>query len=95
MNKQIVGIDFGASNLKVIAYNGRKERVIKLNKLQSKGAEIPNVIYYGKDNEIKIGDRAEKELDNKNKIRYIKRKLELKDWKCYIENINREKMHRK
>ena len=91
MNKQIVGIDFGASNLKVIAYNGRKERVIKLNKLQSKGAEIPNVIYYGKDNEIKIGDRAEKELDNKNKISYIKRKLELKDWKCYIENINREK----
>lgn len=89
MAKSYVGIDFGASNIKAVAYNGKKIRKIKLNKNQIAGEEIPNIIYYDKNNEVKVGYPAQKEFDYKNKIMYIKRKLEQKSWRKYIENIGK------
>lgn len=89
MAKSYVGIDFGASNIKAVVYNGKKIRKIKLNKNQVAGEEIPNIIYYDKNNEVKVGYPAQKEFDYKNKIMYIKRKLEQKSWRKYIENIGK------
>ena len=90
MAKSYVGIDFGASNIKAVAYNGKKIRKIKLNKNQVAGEEIPNIIYYDKNNEVKVGYTAQREFDYKNKIMYIKRKLEQKSWSKYIENIGKD-----
>lgn len=91
MAKSYVGIDFGACNIKAVAYNGKKIRKIKLNKNQVAGEEIPNIIYYDKNNEIKVGKAARDETDYKNKIMYIKRKLEQESWSKYIENVGRDK----
>lgn len=90
MAKSYVGIDFGASNIKAVVYNGKKIRKIKLNKNQVAGEEIPNIIYYDKNNEVKVGYPAQREFDYKNKIMYIKRKLEQKSWSKYIENIGKD-----
>ena len=90
MAKTYVGIDFGACNIKTVAYNGKKIRKIKLNKHQTDGEEIPNIIYYDKNNEIKVGKAARDGTDYKNRITYIKRKLEQESWSKYIENIGRD-----
>lgn len=91
MAKSYVGIDFGACNIKAVEYNGKKIKKLKLNKNQTAGEEIPNIIYYDKNNEIKVGYPAQKEFDYKNKLKHIKRKLEQESWSKYIENISRDK----
>lgn len=88
--KSYVGIDFGACNIKVVSYKNKKIKKVKLNKNQIAGDEIPNIIYYGENNEIKVGFPARNELDYKNKVMHIKRKLEQGLWSKYIENIGKD-----
>ena len=100
MAKKYVGIDFGACNIKAAMDNGKKSRSIKLNKKQSGGVQIPNVIWYdaktdknGKQTgiEIKVGTAAKKALvSDTNKVDKIKRKLELPKWSAYIPNLQKE-----
>ena len=95
MTKPIVGLDFGACNIKAIYIKNGRQRNIKLNKNQSSGAGIPNIIYYDAKQEsgeqdIKVGEPAAMKTDEKNKVTYIKRKLEEKEWKTYIENLGKE-----
>lgn len=92
--KSYIGIDFGASNLKVVKVFGKgKYNPLKLNKEQSGGQFTPNVILYdkGKDNvEIKVGKAAKRSFDVKNVVRHIKPKLAQKNWSQVIENLGRE-----
>lgn len=92
--KSYIGIDFGACNIKAakISATGRPQK-IKLNKEQSGGNFIPNVILYDKVHdkiEIKIGNLAKKSLDVENKVWQIKPKLAQKNWSQFIESLGRK-----
>lgn len=98
--KSFIGIDFGACNIKAakISSSGKMQK-IKLNKNQSGGNFIPNVILYDKivdknsgaeKIEIKVGNGAKNSLETENKIWQIKPKLSQKNWSKYIKNLDRE-----
>ncbi|MBR6012752.1 MAG: Hsp70 family protein [Selenomonadaceae bacterium] len=99
--KSFIGIDFGACNIKAakVSSTGKIQK-IKLNKNQSGGNVIPNVILYEKiidknsgseKIEIKVGKGAKNNtLDLENKIWQIKPKLSQKNWSKYIKNLGRE-----
>lgn len=96
-NQQLVGIDFGASNLKVVKLAGRKMRPLKLNKDDMGGNELPNFLYYNqlKDGSVErwVGKRARDKiatLDAENGIAGLKRKIELESWQKYIPHLGRE-----
>ena len=88
MTISLIGIDFGACNLKVAKYVKGNVRPVKLNKNQSGNNATPNVIYYDTDQYI-IGKRAKEKSDFENKVLHIKRKLEKENWKKQIPNINK------
>ena len=89
-----VGLDFGTCNLKAVSCIRGKNRIIKLNTDQNGKAYAPSIILYDKNKngeiEKKIGMRAKKSPDEANKIYNIKKKLELKDWSKYIQNLGHE-----
>lgn len=96
-NQQLVGIDFGASNLKAVKLAGRKARPLKLNKDDMGGNELPNFLYYNqlKDGSVEcwVGKRARDKMatmDAENGIGGLKRKLELESWQQYIPHLGRE-----
>ena len=101
MAKCFVGIDFGACNVKVSYYDNKgNRRDLKLNKDQFGGKQMPNVICYEpkydeQDRskvigyEIKVGTSADKSLSDKNKISFIKRKLEQPEWTKFIPSLNK------
>lgn len=93
--KSYIGIDFGAVNIKAAKVSSTgKIQNLKLNKGQSEGNFIPNVILYDKVKEkleIKVGKSAKRNiLDYKNKVWQIKQKLAQKGWTKFIENLGRE-----
>ena len=92
--KSYIGIDFGACNIKAAKISAKgKPQKIKLNKEQSGGNFIPNVILYDKVRdkiEIKIGKGAKNSLDVENKVWQIKPKLAQKNWSQFIESLGRE-----
>lgn len=95
-----IGIDFGASNLKAMAYNGKNFKNVKLNKNDYGGNHTPNVIFYGKRKNSEdvnkfIGDVAlhrglESNEKKENLIFNIKRKLEEPNYKKYVPALDRE-----
>ncbi len=89
-----VGLDFGTCNLKAVSCVRGKNKIIKLNTDQNGKAYAPSIILYDKNKngeiEKKIGMRAKKSLDELNKVHNIKKKLELKDWSKYIQNLGQE-----
>ena len=93
MGKYLVGIDFGACNLKAARWISGKKiplRPLKLNKIETGNYEAPNVILYDKTDagelEKIVGLSAKNSDDYGNRIDYVKRKLELKNWSQWIEN---------
>lgn len=93
---QLAGIDFGASNLKAAKLAGPRTRILKLNKDDMGGNELPNFIYYNKNRdggiERWLGKRAREKIalvDSENGIGGLKRKLELESWEKHIPNIER------
>ena len=93
-NSYYVGLDFGTCNLKAVSYVHGKNRIIKLNKDQNGKAYAPSIILYDKNKngeiEKKIGMRAKKNPDELNKVHNIKKKLELKDWSKFIQNLGHD-----
>ena len=99
MEDYLVGIDFGACNLKSAAFDGKKFRPIQLNKEESGIKHTPNIIYYRKkkDGDIEkiIGqnafNRSLTEIGTeKNFVAGVKRKLEIANWSQKITNLNRD-----
>ena len=89
-----IGIDFGACNIKAvkISSTGKLQR-LKLNKDQTGGNFIPNVVLYDKAHgkiEIKVGKFAKNSLDVENKVWQIKPKLTQKNWTKFIKNLDRD-----
>lgn len=102
MNKDTVclGIDFGASNIKVVQFDGKRFRSLKINKSDTSGDETPNFLHYkhSKKNKDKnqvlksLGSQAKTQLkfDRANVIWDIKRKLYEQDWRQHVPALNRE-----
>ena len=88
MTTSLIGIDFGACNLKAAKFVKGNVRPVKLNKNQSGNNATPNVIYYDTDQYI-VGKRAKEKSDFKNKVLHIKRKLECENWEQHIPNIDK------
>lgn len=96
----LVGIDFGACNLKVSAYAHGRPLNIKLNKQASHNAATPNLIFYKAKKETEgvdtlIGDIARREWrfhpeETANVIDDIKRKLERPQWSQYVPSLDRD-----
>ena len=91
--EKLVGIDFGACNIKIAHWRGKGARTISLS--QEAGQNyIPNVILYHRkhDGEIeqKIGDPAKGAQDPENSVEYVKRKLEMETWTKNIPNLQRD-----
>lgn len=96
----LVGIDFGACNLKVAASAHGRTLNIKLNKQASHNAAAPNLIFYKKKKETDgvdtlIGDIARREWrfhpeETPNVIDDIKRKLEQSQWSQRVPNLGRD-----
>ena len=89
-----IGIDFGACNIKAgkVSQTGKPLK-IKLNKNQSGGNFIPNVISYEmvKDAlEVKVGVKNRDLTDAANIVSQIKPKLSQKNWTKFIPNLGRE-----
>ena len=83
----LVGIDFGAVNIKAAEWNGKKIRPLDLNTDQMDGYETENIILYYKTEagelDPRIGKRARQESFGSPEGDYvedIKRKLEQKAW---------------
>ena len=95
MEDYLVGIDFGACNLKAVAFDGNF-KPIQLNKNESGIKYAPNAIYYSEtsDGEVEniIGQIAinRSKTDEKNFVDKIKRKIEVADWKQMIKSLGRE-----
>lgn len=99
MEDYLVGIDFGACNLKAATFKGKNFAPIQLNKDDSGITHAPNIIYYSKkkDGDIEkiIGQRAFNrsltEIGNeKNYVANVKRKLEIANWSQRIANLDRD-----
>lgn len=92
----LLGIDFGASNIKVVYFNGKTFKAKKLNKQDSSGDETSNCLWYKilKSGELEkvIGKKARNQLaiNSANVISDIKRKLYLPEWKIFIPALDRE-----
>ena len=101
MEDFLVGIDFGACNLKAAAFvDGKKFRPIQLNTQEGDTKHAPNIIYYRKNkkddtiNKI-IGQAAFVSSltdigTEKNFVANIKRKMEIADWSQRIANLDRD-----
>ena len=80
---KLVGIDFGACNIKTASWRGKDARIVRLSQNVDQNY-IPNVVLYdltrAGDVEKKIGDPAKDEQDPENSVEYVKRKLELTEW---------------
>lgn len=98
MEDYIVGIDFGACNLKAASFDGKKFRTIQLNSDESGIKHTPNFILYRKK---KKSDGIEKIIgqisinnaltDNeKNFVANVKRKLEISDWSAKIPVLEKK-----
>lgn len=99
MEEFLVGIDFGACNLKAAAFvDGKKFRPIQLNTQEGSTKHAPNIIYYRKNkkdgtiNKI-IGQAAFVSSltdigTEKNFVANIKRKMEIADWSQRIANLD-------
>lgn len=96
MAEYFFGIDFGACNLKCVQAAEKKVRAIQLNTNESGDYHTPNAIFYKKlqsgDIENVIGQTALNMggTEPKNLIIGLKRKLEQKNWRSFIPNVNRE-----
>ena len=104
MEDYLVGIDFGACNLKAAAFKGKKLASIQLNTDESGIKYTRNIIYYrgkkDKDGNIEkiekiIGQRAFNfslpEIGNeKNFVANVKRKLEIANWSQRIACLDRD-----
>ena len=104
MENYLVGIDFGACNLKAAAFDKGKFRPIQLNTDESGIKHAPNIIYYrGKEDEDGNIEKIEKiigqrafnfslmEIGNKkNLVTNVKRKLEIANWSQKIANLDRD-----
>lgn len=97
MSDYMVGIDFGASSVKVVALNGERLMPLTLNTNINEGRkELVNFIHYGLtrkgDIQKTAGSRARnfEITESENTVSWIKRKLLLPDWSKTIDNLNRE-----
>ena len=99
MEKKMIyaGIDFGACNIKAAYLQGHRMRVMKLNKDQHAGDQVPNVIYYDKVNDkvmkiigLSAQKSAQKKSDYENTVAHIKTKLEAPDWRQKIPNLGKD-----
>lgn len=90
---KLVGIDFGACNIKTASWRGKDARIVRLSQNVDQNY-IPNVVLYdltrAGDVEKKIGDPAKDEQDPENSVEYVKRKLELTEWAKKIPHLQRE-----
>lgn len=97
MEEYIVGIDFGACNLKAAGFDGKKFRTIQLNADASGIKHSPNFILYRKK---KKSDGVEKiigqiAVNNSmtdtqgNYVSGIKRKMEISNWSKEIPVLNK------
>lgn len=92
MKQTIIAIDFGTKNIKVSKLNDKKNEpsIVKLGKSQSASeSSIPNAIYYN-ENENLMGHTALQRSDYKNRVEYIKKRLELSNWTTFIPNKNKD-----
>ncbi|MDO5296532.1 MAG: Hsp70 family protein [bacterium] len=91
--EKIVGIDFGACNIKTAHWRGKGTHVVRLSQNVDQNY-IPNLVLYDLTRsgalETKIGDPAKAEQDPENSIEHVKRKLELPEWSKPIPNLQRE-----
>ena len=93
--KTYVGIDLGACDIKAAKISASTNRVqpVKLNTNIAGGRVLPGAVYYDKINgevEIKIGESAESNVDEENKISRLMPKLAAKSWSKYIPNVERK-----
>ena len=93
--KTYVGIDLGACDIKAAKISAQTNRVqpVKLNTNIAGGRVLPCAVYYDKINgevEIKIGESAEINVDDENKITRLTPKLASKSWSKYIPNVGRK-----
>ena len=96
MNKTYVSIDFGACNIKAAKKiaNSINVQKIKLNKEQSGGVQIPNIICYrqqvdGSGIYTIVGQNAKEAPDQENVVSMIKPKLALPSWSKVIPVHNK------
>ena len=93
--KTYVGIDLGACDIKAAKISALTNRVqpVKLNTNIAGRRVLPCAVYYDKINgevEIKIGESAEFNVDDENKITRLTPKLAAKSWSKYIPNVGRK-----
>ena len=94
----VVGIDFGAVNIKACAWDGRKYRMIALDSHDTESVATENVILYKMANGVpdpRIGmsarqGRYEDGVDAQDFVRDIKRKLEQRAWTQEIPCLGKE-----
>ena len=91
--EKLVGIDFGACNIKTANWRGKDAHIVRLSQNVDQNY-IPNVILYDMTRagavENKIGDPAKDEQDPENSVEHVKRKLELAEWSKKIPNLKRD-----
>ena len=91
--EKLVGIDFGACNIKAAYWRGSDARIVRLSQ-NADQSYIPNVILYDLTRagnvEQKIGDAAKNAQDPDNSVEHVKRKLEAESWSKNIPNLQRE-----
>ena len=100
MEDYLVGIDFGACNLKAAAFDGKKIRVLQLNSDASGIKYSPNFIYYNKKKDGGIENiigqvalnraKTNTSANERNFVANVKRKLEIQNWSQKITNLDRE-----
>lgn len=97
MEEYLVGIDFGACNLKAAQFDGKKFRTVQLNADASGIKHTPNFIYYRQN---KKSDGIEKIIGQsainnsltdtqQNFVANVKRKLEILNWQKSIPVLNK------
>lgn len=92
----LVGIDFGACNIKVVSLLGNRFKALKINTDQQGGKECPNYLRYMalKDGGIDrvLGRSAKRNApgDPYNIVGGIKRKLEEQAWEAYVPVLERK-----
>lgn len=91
--EKLVGIDFGACNIKAAYWRGSDARIVRLSQ-NADQSYIPNVILYDLTRagnvEQKIGDAAKNAQDPDNSVEHVKRKLEAESWSKNIPSLQRE-----
>ena len=91
--EKLVGIDFGACNIKTARWRNGAAKVVTLSQEVAHNY-IPNIVLYDKTRagelEKKIGDSAKNEQDPENSVEHVKRKLEYDEWSKPIPNLQRD-----